>query len=228
MFIYVFNSCMLNIICSQGIDIQDIYIIVQYCAPKSMNTWLQRVGRAVHDLLLLGTAILLAEPTMFDNAKTNNVDMTIGHGQMCTPTAPAVTLAPGSNKENTVLEPIIAAAIRRPVTVTEDGTHFDHSQASDRTQRHCGRPWKNRASVHSTCKCKVANDGQGAVARKKWPKMTNEPAAVYNLYSNEIKVEHAMDDFINAKHRSEKCCRKIACIHFGNINLSKSDRERNS
>lgn len=53
----------------QGIDISDIYQVIQYGVPVSLNTWYQRAGRAVRDPHLQGAAILLAEPSYFDDAK---------------------------------------------------------------------------------------------------------------------------------------------------------------
>ncbi|KAF9030737.1 P-loop containing nucleoside triphosphate hydrolase protein [Hymenopellis radicata] len=52
-----------------GIDLPDVYQIIQYGVPKSLSTWWQRAGRAVRDYKLNGTAILLAEPSYFDDEK---------------------------------------------------------------------------------------------------------------------------------------------------------------
>ncbi|KAJ3828650.1 P-loop containing nucleoside triphosphate hydrolase protein [Lentinula raphanica] len=52
-----------------GIDIPDVYVVVQYGVPVSLSAWYQRLGRAVRDLTLDGCAILLAEPSNFDDAK---------------------------------------------------------------------------------------------------------------------------------------------------------------
>lgn len=40
-----------------------------------------------------------------------------------------------------------------------------------------------------------------------------------DIHGNPIKVERAMDDFIYADNRPEKCRRKIACVYFGNVGL---------
>ncbi|KAJ3721038.1 P-loop containing nucleoside triphosphate hydrolase protein [Lentinula raphanica] len=52
-----------------GIDIPDIYVVIQYGVPNSLSSWYQRLGRAARDLTLDGCAILLAEPSYFDDAK---------------------------------------------------------------------------------------------------------------------------------------------------------------
>ncbi|KAF8900799.1 P-loop containing nucleoside triphosphate hydrolase protein [Mucidula mucida] len=52
-----------------GIDLPDVYQIIQYGVPKRLSTLWQRFGRAVRDYQLHGTAILLAEPCHFDDEK---------------------------------------------------------------------------------------------------------------------------------------------------------------
>ncbi len=54
---------------SQGIDLPDVYQIIQYGVPKRLSTLWQRFGCAVRDYRLHGTAILLAEPCHFDDEK---------------------------------------------------------------------------------------------------------------------------------------------------------------
>ncbi|PSS32230.1 hypothetical protein PHLCEN_2v1999 [Hermanssonia centrifuga] len=48
-----------------GLDIADVKIVVQWKVPKSLNTLMQRFGRAARNPLLQGIAILLAEPSWF-------------------------------------------------------------------------------------------------------------------------------------------------------------------
>ena len=51
-------------------DLPDIKLIVQWCAPASISTLWQRFGRCVRDPSLHGTAILLAEKEYFDHLET--------------------------------------------------------------------------------------------------------------------------------------------------------------
>ncbi|KAK0495075.1 P-loop containing nucleoside triphosphate hydrolase protein [Armillaria luteobubalina] len=178
-----------------GIDIPDVYIIAQYRAPKSMNTWLQRAGRAVRDLRLLGMAILLAEPTLFDNGKAE--------------ITPTVCEMPGLRTYTPVAPPTI------------DGDKENVSPSS--TSHPSTKPTDGRRRVgfqQSSRKRKAPNEGQHSAARRKRTKKGVDVAKIRDIFGHEIKVERAMDDFINAEHRTEKCRRKIAAIHFGNVDLA--------
>ncbi|KAK0473325.1 P-loop containing nucleoside triphosphate hydrolase protein [Armillaria luteobubalina] len=172
-----------------GIDIPDIYIMVQFRVPAIISTWIQRAGRAVRNLLLEGTAILLAEPTMFDDSKlearaqTNQRDV-----------GPSTLLA---DKEN---EPL-----RQPEQLTD------------------GRPAKRARINNISSATKRTGKGSAQSKRKKSvPRkrlaMTDEVVAL-DIHGIPIKVDRAMDDFINAGNRPEKCRRRIACIHFGNVGI---------
>ncbi|KIL56854.1 hypothetical protein M378DRAFT_436127 [Amanita muscaria Koide BX008] len=52
-----------------GMDLPDIKLVVQYCAPTSISMLWQRFGRCVRDPSLNGIAILLAEKEYFDHLK---------------------------------------------------------------------------------------------------------------------------------------------------------------
>ncbi|KAK0227589.1 P-loop containing nucleoside triphosphate hydrolase protein [Armillaria fumosa] len=185
-----------------GIDIPDVYIIVQYRAPKSINTWLQRAGQAVRDLRLLGTAILLAEPTLFDNGKAE--------------TTPTACQMPGPKTYTPVAPP----------------TDRDKENVSPSSTSHLStKPTDGRCRVgsqHSSRKRKAPNDGQRSAVRRKRTKKGDDAAKIHDLFGHEIKVERALDDFINAVHRTEKCHRKIAALQsiLGTLTSVRSERER--
>jgi len=44
-------------------------LVVQYRVPKELNTWIQRAGRAARDPKLNAMAVLIAEPSYFDDKK---------------------------------------------------------------------------------------------------------------------------------------------------------------
>lgn len=50
-------------------DLPDVKLVVQWCAPTSISTLWQRFGRCVRDPSLQGTAILLGEKEYFDHMK---------------------------------------------------------------------------------------------------------------------------------------------------------------
>lgn len=54
---------------NQGINIPDITLVVQYQVPRELSTWIQWAGQAAHDPTLQATAILIAEPSYFDDEK---------------------------------------------------------------------------------------------------------------------------------------------------------------
>ena len=53
----------------QGIDLPDVTLVVQYRVPKELSTFIQRAGHAAHNPNLQATAVLLAEPSYFDDKK---------------------------------------------------------------------------------------------------------------------------------------------------------------
>ncbi|KAF8589051.1 hypothetical protein K439DRAFT_1295375, partial [Ramaria rubella] len=53
----------------QGLDISIIEIVVQYLAPQSLSTLVQRFGRGGRDPSMQAYGILLAEPKYFDDVK---------------------------------------------------------------------------------------------------------------------------------------------------------------
>ncbi|KAF4609440.1 hypothetical protein D9613_012919 [Agrocybe pediades] len=52
-----------------GCDISDIVQVVQFMVPKSMSIWMQRAGRAGRSSALSARAILLVQPTVFQEVK---------------------------------------------------------------------------------------------------------------------------------------------------------------
>ncbi|KAK0455371.1 P-loop containing nucleoside triphosphate hydrolase protein [Desarmillaria tabescens] len=171
-----------------GIDIPDVYIIVQYRVPASMSTWMQHAGCAIRNLSL--------------DAQTNQRDV-----------RPSTLVA---NKENTVppdLEQLTA------IHNQESGSHkCTSSHVSD------GHPSIKRARINAASSVtKWVGKGSAQSTRKKsmlrkWPAVSDE-AVAFDVHGIPIKVDHTMDDFINAVNRPEKCRRRIASIHFGNVGI---------
>lgn len=219
----------------QGIDIPDVYIIVQFRVPVSMSTWLQRTGRAVQDFMLQGTAILLAEPTMFDEAK-------VGVGQMAgisrsdpsegikatrtDPTASMSTIA--GNKEN--------LAPGHDQSTDHAASAGSYKRKASDILHPLSAPKRSRVIDTGTIKSggtgttkRRGNESLGkrtASKKKTYPSRRpagSEEAMGVDVYGNSIKVERAMDDFINAGNQVQKCRRRIACIHFGNVGLGEPD-----
>ena len=58
-------GCDISDIRLQGVDIPDVLIVVQWRAPRDLNTLMQRFGRAGRDFSLQAVGILLAEPKWF-------------------------------------------------------------------------------------------------------------------------------------------------------------------
>ncbi|KAJ3768641.1 P-loop containing nucleoside triphosphate hydrolase protein [Lentinula raphanica] len=170
-----------------GIVIPDIYTVIQYGVPVSLSSWYQRLGRAVRDLTLEGCAILLAEPSHFDDAKhaaakvakdaaeRNNLAKTLAEG----------AAAEAREIQRASLIPVAANTIR----------------ASKRK--------------HDTSKrSRKRNRTQGPVE----PDLLEPVGLDFNGYN--IKIERSMDDYINAKDRpGKKCRREIGCVYFGNVGL---------
>ncbi|PBK79409.1 P-loop containing nucleoside triphosphate hydrolase protein [Armillaria gallica] len=168
-----------------GIDIPDVYIIVQFHVTINMSTWMQCAGHAIHDLLLNGTAILLVESFMFNGGKAMLKD-TLSIDSIPS-THVQIQPAEHSGKEN------MAPALG-PLSLNQS-----HKQnASDMLMSTCLPPksaWINK-------------------------RPTIGENNITNIHSIPIKVERAMDDFINAENCPEKCQRKVACIYFGNMGLA--------
>lgn len=57
----------------KGLDISDIEVVVQWHVPDSLCTLMQWFGQAAHNQALTGTAILLAEPSVFQGYKDKKV-----------------------------------------------------------------------------------------------------------------------------------------------------------
>ena len=69
------DSCSNHI---QGMDLPDIKLVVQYCAPTSISTLWQRFGRCVGDPFLNGIPTLLAEKEYFDHTTKKRKQGIIG------------------------------------------------------------------------------------------------------------------------------------------------------
>src|SRR6266550_3607303 len=83
-------------------DLPDVKLVVQWCAPTSISTLWQRFGRCVRDLSLQGTAILLCEKEYFDHLKSAKKKRKRGITIKMEPgtTAKRTKVAPLSNQTN--------------------------------------------------------------------------------------------------------------------------------
>ncbi|PBL00002.1 P-loop containing nucleoside triphosphate hydrolase protein [Armillaria gallica] len=195
-----------------GIDIPDVYIIVQFRVPINMSTWMQCAGRAVRNLLLNGTAILLAEPSMFDGGKamlkdtldTNSIPSThiqiqpAEHGDKeNTAPAPGPLSLDQSHKQNASDMLLSAVGVKRPRVGGIDGTAH--------------KPTRSKAPDSKRLPPKSARTNK---------RHTIGENDITDVHGIPIKVERAMDDFINVENRPEKCQRKVTCIYFGNVGLA--------
>jgi superfamily II DNA helicase RecQ len=66
---YLIFSLFAILVVPQGIDIPDVTLVVQYRVPRELSTWIQRAGRAARNPDLSATAVLIAEPTFFDEER---------------------------------------------------------------------------------------------------------------------------------------------------------------
>lgn len=143
----------------QGIDLPDITLVVQYRVPKELSTFIQRAGRAARNPNLQATAVLLAEPSYFDDEKEKAAQR---------------------------------AAERNAKKRAADG----HLQPSVAKQ---------------PCSSLDGGRDRGEVVEVLVPEIIAES-----------RCEPAMDNFLNADRRPEKCRRKVVNNHFGNNDLRKS------
>ncbi|KAF9011587.1 P-loop containing nucleoside triphosphate hydrolase protein [Hymenopellis radicata] len=178
------GECCTDVV-GMGIDIRDLYLIIQYRAPKSLSTWWQRAGRAVRDLELNGTAVMLVEKEYFDEEKKRLAEEAVKKRE-----------AEAKEKEK------VEAARLLAVTDAQAG----ESVPSEAVNANRKRPMQKKTSRRKS--------------KKKKEDIPKAPvAAETDAFGYEIKVERAMDDFINAENRPAKCRRRVGQIHFGNINL---------
>jgi superfamily II DNA/RNA helicase len=143
----------------QGIDLPDVTLVVQYRVPKELSTFIQRAGRAARNPNLQATAVLLAEPSYFDDEKEKAAQR---------------------------------AAERNAKKRAADG----HLQPSVAKQ---------------PCSSLDGSRDRGEVVEVVVPEIATES-----------RCEPAMDNFLNADRRPEKCRRKVVNNHFGNNDLCKS------
>ena len=146
---------------NKGIDIPDITLVVQYRVPRELSTWIQRAGRAARNPNLQATAILIAEPSYFDDEKEKVAQKTAERNSR-------KRRADGELQPSTSQRPRLSLNSHRP---------------------------------HTTASTTQVVDPE-----------TNQ----------DLRCEKAMDDFINAERRPEKCRRRVVNNHFGNNDLRKS------
>lgn len=67
---YVFHlAALMSHACMQGADIPDIVLVVQFGAPPSLTTWVQRAGRAGRSPRMFANATLLVEKSAFEEIR---------------------------------------------------------------------------------------------------------------------------------------------------------------
>jgi len=140
----------------QGIDLPDLTLVVQYRVPKELSTFIQRAGRAAHNPNLQATAVLLAEPSYFDDEKEK-----------------AAQRAAERNAKKRVADGHLQPSVVKQPCLSLDGSR-----------------------------------GRGEVVEVVVPEIATES-----------RCEPAMDKFLNADRRPEKCRRKVINNHFGNKDL---------
>ncbi|KAJ3768798.1 P-loop containing nucleoside triphosphate hydrolase protein, partial [Lentinula raphanica] len=172
-----------------GIDIPDIYIVIQYGVPVSLSSWYQRLGRAVRDLTLDGCAILLAEPSHFDDAKHSAAKV-------------AKDTAERSRLAEDLAETVAAEAreIQRASLIPV---------AVDTTQSH-----KRKLNDQNPLQSRKKNRTQGPVEHEPFKaKMLD-----FNGYAINIE-RSMDDYINAENRPGKKCRREIGCLYFGNIGL---------
>ncbi|EEB88913.1 hypothetical protein MPER_13058 [Moniliophthora perniciosa FA553] len=173
-----------------GIDILDIYQVVQYGTPKSLNTWWQRAGRAVRNHALNGIAILIAEPANFDDVKEELARK-------------REEAEKKKRDEGEIQRVAVANAIAAAQASRAEGSRASGSQSKKRkskTNREQPNPKRRKANQSG-------------------PTTSQKAKAETDVFGREIKIEATMDDYINAEKRAEKCRRKVVFRHLGNHNI---------
>ncbi|KAJ3911345.1 P-loop containing nucleoside triphosphate hydrolase protein [Lentinula edodes] len=169
-----------------GIDIPDIGIVVQYGSPQSLSTWYQRAGRAVRDLSLQGTAVVLVEPKFFDAEK---------HAAF-----KAARQAENVSKQAAAEAARVREALMALASASEAYVH-------------AGKPKRKRGAGDTSMRKKGRPESQ--------PEVTDLKTCETDIFGYPIKIERAMDDFINAENRPGKCRRGIGSEYFGNLELER-------
>ncbi|KAJ3729827.1 P-loop containing nucleoside triphosphate hydrolase protein [Lentinula raphanica] len=172
-----------------GIDIPDIYTVIQYGVPVSLSAWYQRLGRAVRDLTLDGCAILLAEPCHFDNVK---------HA--------AAKIAKETAERNTLVKQLAetAAAEAREIQrasiipVTANASQPEKRELDNQESSHCRKRNRFHAPVE--------------------PDLLKTQTLDFNGYEIKIE-RSMDDYINAENRPGKKCRREIGCIYFGNVGL---------
>lgn len=177
------------LLCMQGIDIPDIYQVVQYRVPSSLSTWWQRAGRAVRNLDLDGTAILISEPSHFDDEKAKA----------------AIREETKRTKSNEAKIALEEKAKRLAAEVQTEMVNVNGK-----------RPSQEEVKTAPVKKKRRGKDGEVV------SKHAQAATKTVDAFGRDIKVEAAMDDFLNAEHRPSKCRRRVVGDHLGNKDLGPS------
>lgn len=59
----------------KGCDIDNVEQVVQFMVPKSLSIWMQRAGRGGRNRLIAARAILLVQPSVFQEVKAASVKL---------------------------------------------------------------------------------------------------------------------------------------------------------
>ncbi|KAG5651392.1 hypothetical protein H0H81_008858 [Sphagnurus paluster] len=65
-----------------GCDIPNVEQVVQFMVPASLSIWMQRAGRAGRNIRILARAILLVQPSVFQEMRVENVDNEPNDGEV--------------------------------------------------------------------------------------------------------------------------------------------------
>ena len=132
-------------------------MVVQYRVPKELNTWIQRAGRAARDPKLNAMAVLIAEPSYFDDKKKRTAEraaardarkrQAVGQLQLAASKRPGASTA-GAQSRDDVEEEL------RPVLKCEKAMD-DSINAGQRAEK-CRRKVVNaHFGNNDLCKCLI-------------------------------------------------------------------------
>ncbi|KAJ3730830.1 P-loop containing nucleoside triphosphate hydrolase protein [Lentinula raphanica] len=172
-----------------GIDIPDIYMVIQYGVPASLSSWYQRLGRAVRDLTLDGCAILLAEPSYFDDAK---------HA--------AAKVAKEADERNRLAKSLAETAAAEAREIQRASSN---PVATVQSQKRKSNNEKSK-SQRSTKKTRT----QGPVELNSSKLTTLD----FNGYAIKVE-RSMDDYINAENRPGKKCRREIGCVYFGNAGL---------
>lgn len=208
---------------TQGLDLPDIQVVVQWKVPASLNTIWQRFGRGARAEGTEADAVLIAEKHHFDDERAEK-EARNAHRRATAAKrkkkqkgsdSPVKRRALADTEDNPVREPPVpplqsdlpvAAGSGSGVEVPEEESDVEVDNACDGGEGQSGNP-------ASMVEVKVVDfDERRAVYNKRvGPTATTAKSA---SQKEEKAVHPAIDDFINADLRGFKCrCKPIALAY---------------